>query len=46
MHLNITQKSSKNFDKLIDRPIFLGLVSLIIIVLVWGVLRRQKLEYA
>jgi len=35
-----------NFDKLIDRPIFLGLVSLIIIVLVWGVLRRQKLEYA
>jgi len=35
-----------NIDRLMDRPIFLGLVVLIIIVFVWGTTKRSKLEYA
>ena len=35
-----------NVDKLLDRPIFLGLCALIVLVFVWGILRRGKLEYA
>jgi len=34
------------FDKLMDRPIFLGLMGLIVIVFIWGIFRRGKLEYA
>jgi len=35
-----------NFDKLIDRPIFWTLIVLIVAVLVWGITKRSKLEYA
>ena len=44
--LTIQMTTLYNIDRLLDRPIFLGLVALIVIVFVWGILRRGKLEYA
>lgn len=44
--LTIQMTTLYNFDRLIDRPIFLGLCLLILIVFVWGVTKRSKLEYA
>jgi len=34
------------FDKLLDRPLFLILASCIIVLFIWAVVRRSKLEYA
>ena len=34
------------FEKLLDRPLFLILVSCIIVLFIWAVVRRSKLEYA
>lgn len=44
--LTIQMTRLYNIDRLLDRPIFLVLVALIVIVFVWGILRRGKLEYA
>ena len=44
--LTIQMTRLYNIDRLLDRPIFLVLVVLIVIVFVWGILRRGKLEYA
>lgn len=44
--LTVQMFSLYNVDRLLDRPIFLGLCALIIVVFVWGILRRGKLEYA
>lgn len=44
--LTIQMTTLYNVDRLLDRPIFLGLCALIVIVFVWGILRRGKLEYA
>ena len=44
--LTIQMTTLYNVDRLLDRPIFLGLCALIIVVFVWGILRRGKLEYA
>ena len=44
--LTIQMTTLYNIDRLLDRPIFLGLCALIVIVFVWGILRRGKLEYA
>ncbi len=35
-----------NLEKLLDRPIFWGLIATIVIVTVWGLTKRSKLEYA
>ena len=44
--LTIQMTRLYDIDRLLDRPIFLVLVALIVIVFVWGILRRGKLEYA
>ena len=44
--LTIQMTTLYNVDRLLDRPIFLGLVALIVVVFIWGILRRGKLEYA
>ena len=44
--LTVQMMSLYNIDRLLDRPIFLGLCALIVVVFVWGILRRGKLEYA
>ena len=44
--LTIQMTRIYDIDKLLDRPIFLGLVVMIIIVFIWGIFRRGKLEYA
>lgn len=44
--LTVQMTTMYDIDRLLDRPIFLGLFALIVIVLVWGILRRGKLEYA
>jgi len=35
-----------NFDKLLDRPIFWTLIVTILVVTVWGLTKRSKLDYA
>jgi putative tricarboxylic transport membrane protein len=35
-----------NFEKLLDRPIFWTLIAVTLAVLVWGITKRSKLEYA
>ena len=44
--LTIQMTTLYNIDRLMDRPIFLGLCVLILIVFVWGITKRSKLEYA
>ena len=44
--LTIQMTRIYDIDKLLDRPIFLGLIVMIIIVFIWGIFRRGKLEYA
>ena len=44
--LSIQMLNLYGFEKLMDRPIFLGLMGLIVIVFIWGIFRRGKLEYA
>ena len=44
--LTLQLSSLYSLDRLIDRPIFIGLVLLICIVLIWGLTQRNKLEYA
>jgi len=35
-----------SFDRLIDRPIFWSLVLITTIVFIWGLTRKNKLDYA
>lgn len=44
--LTLQLSSLYSLDRLIDRPIFIGLILLICIVLIWGLTQRNKLEYA
>ena len=44
--LTLQMTSMYSLDRLVDRPIFLGLIVLICIVLFWGLTQRNKLEYA
>ena len=44
--LTLQLTSMYSLDRLVDRPIFLGLLVLICIVLFWGLTQRNKLEYA
>jgi TctA family transporter len=34
------------FDRLVDRPIFIGLVITVLMVLTWGLTRKSTLEYS
>lgn len=44
--LTIQMSNLYSFDRLIDRPIFWVLVGMILIVFTWGLLRKNKLEFA
>lgn len=44
--LTVQMTTLYSVERLLDRPIFLGLLATIVVVLVWGILRRGKLEYA
>lgn len=44
--LTLQLSSLYSLDRLIDRPIFIGLILLICVVLIWGLTQRNKLEYA
>ena len=44
--LSIQMYGLYTFDRLMTRPIFWTLIGTIMIVLVWGLSKRNKLEYA
>lgn len=44
--LTVQMSSLYTFERLLDRPIFWGLIVLCLITVVWGITKRSKLEYA
>ena len=44
--LTVQMSSLYTFERLLDRPIFWGLIVLCLITVIWGITKRSKLEYA
>lgn len=44
--LTVQMSSLYTFERLLDRPIFWGLIVLCLVTVVWGITKRSKLEYA
>jgi TctA family transporter len=44
--LTVQMSSLYTFERLLDRPIFWGLIVLCLTTVVWGITKRSKLEYA
>ena len=44
--LTIQMMNLYSFERLVDRPIFWSLVLIISIVFIWGLTRKNKLDYA